>query len=551
MPVPTAVPGSTAMPEITGGNPKVDRLVVTGTVQAFESTDPYAMTPSSLPPVHPMYENLLQFDRNTLEYTPMLAKSWKTSPDFSSVTFQLQEGVQWHKGYGEFTSEDVVNTYAKMVSEESVTTYVAQWKTFLNPEVPESNFDIIGPKEITFNWAFPQLDWHLFVSRIIDFTIVSKAHLDAEGWVEGPRDNPIGTGPYQLLEHNLGEGYVYERVPYEHYRVTPDFPELEYKFTPEPTTRLAQLLAGEAHIAQLLPEQRKVAGDKGMVTVSTSVPSNTMYLLFAGQYLEERPSYDPNNPFLNKEVRQALNIAVNRTDIFEALFAPTDELMPSIFMHPSMIPSGMTGPEWAPLYDERFKWYEENYVYDPDKAKQLLADAGFPEGFTMKMYSYDRPAAPMAKDVVDAVALDWGRIGINVEIVETEFGAVRPLYRGRDEKNMGVATWIGTSRWDPLIWNRAGVHFIAKWPDGKNASVGGFEHESQDARFARLLDSTDRVERGQLEIEMMDFVQQEFAYIPIAWIFNAFTYDPNVVAEYKTIGIHGTRDLEFVKAVLE
>ena len=272
--VPVAKVEPTAIPQVLGGKPKVHRLVVTGTVPAFETTDPYAMSPSSLPPIHPMFENLLQFDRNTLDYTPMLAESWDVAPDFMSVTFQLRENVLWHKGFGEFTADDVVATYRVMVSDHSITTYVAQWKNFMDPSVPEANFEILSPHEIKFNWAQPQLDFELFVSRIIDFTIINGDHYDSEG--NNYRDNPIGTGPYQLLEHRLAEGFIYERVPYEHYRITPDFPELEYRFTPEPTTRLAQLLANEAHIAQLLPEQRVAAEKRGMVTVSTAVPSNTM-----------------------------------------------------------------------------------------------------------------------------------------------------------------------------------------------------------------------------------------------------------------------------------
>jgi ABC-type transport system substrate-binding protein len=539
-PVPTAVPQEKEAPEAS--QPKVDRLVVAGEVQAYESTDPYAMSPSSLPQIHVLYENLLEFNRNTLEFEPMLAESWEAAPDFKSVTFKLREGVQWHKDQGQFTAADVVKTYEAMVSEHSITTYREEfWSRVMDPADAAANFDVVGDHEITFKWQSPVLNWELFVSRIVDFTMVNREHYDLEG--VNARDNPVGTGPYQLKEHQLGEGYVFERVPYDHWRVTPDFPELEYQFVPEPTTRLATLLAQESHITQLPQDATEEALAQEMGISVTSIPTNTTYYIMAGQYLPSRPTYDPDNPFLKKEVRKALNLAVNREEIKNALFSENDEIMIGPFMHPTMKPTGLPDAEWQEVYSRWEQWFQENYQYNPKEAQRLLVEAGYPNGFTLTLYSFDRPAAPQARVVTEALALDWERIGVRVDLVNLEFQAVRGMYRQRAEKNMGVAVWLGTSRWDPLVWNRAQVHF---WSDG---SVGGHESEFVDTRMEQIFESVDPQEVGRLEMEMLEHNQQEYSYIPMMWVFGEFVYNPEIVAEYKTIGIHGTRDLEYVKAV--
>jgi ABC-type transport system substrate-binding protein len=539
-PAPTPVPQEKEAPEAS--QPKVDRLVVAGEVQAYETTDPYAMSPSSLPQIHVLYENLLGFNRNTLEFEPMLAESWEVAPDFMSVTFKLREGVQWHKDQGQFTAADVVKTYEAMVSEHSITTYREEfWSRVMDPADAAANFDVVGDHEITFKWQSPVLNWELFVSRIVDFTMVNREHYDLEG--VNARDNPVGTGPYQLKEHQLGEGYVFERVPYDHWRVTPDFPELEYQFVPEPTTRLATLLAQESHITQLPQDATGEALAQEMGISVTSIPTNTTYYIMAGQYLPSRPTYDPDNPFLKKEVRKALNLAVNRKEIKNALFSENDEIMIGPFMHPTMKPTGLPDAEWQEVYSRWEQWFQENYQYNPEEAQRLLAEAGYPNGFTLTLYSFDRPAAPQARVVTEALALDWERIGVRVDLVNLEFQAVRGMYRQRAEKNMGVAVWLGTSRWDPLVWNRAQVHF---WSDG---SVGGHESEFLDTRMEQIFESVDPQEVGRLEMEMLEHNQQEYSYIPMMWVFGEFVYNPEIVAEYKTIGIHGTRDLEYVKAV--
>ena len=132
-----------------------------------------------------------------------------------------------------------------------------------------------------------------------------------------------------------------------------------------------------------------------------------------------------------------------------------------------------------------------------------------------------------------------------MKLTDREFEAVRATYRARDKTNMGVGIWMSSSRWDPLIWNRGQVQFYSK------GEVGGFEQEYIDIRMEKILKSVDPVERGKLEAEMLQYTQEEYGYIPMMWLAGEFIYNPEFVAEYITLGIHGTRDLEYVKAVLK
>jgi ABC-type transport system substrate-binding protein len=305
------------------------------------------------------------------------------------------------------------------------------------------------------------------------------------------------------------------------------------------------LLTKEAHITQLPQDTTKQALSRGMKITVTSIPTNTAYYNMAGQYLPSRPSFDPTNPFLKKDVRKALNLAINREAIQKALFSRNDEAMIGVFMHPSMRASAVSADQWKQTYTQWEQRFKELYPYNPEEAKRLLAQAGYPNGFTLTLYNFPQPAAPQAREMNEFLALAWGKIGLKVNLSDREFDAVRAMYRKRDKENMGVAIWMSTSRWDPLIWNRGQVQFYSQ------GAVGGFEQEYIDVRMERILKSVDPVERGKLEMEMLQHNQEEYGYIPMMWMAGEFIYNPEFVAEYKTLGIHGTRDLEYVKGVLK
>src|SRR5881628_2675899 len=253
----------------------------------------------------PFLETLLDVDPKTGEYTPRLAEKWQASSDFKEWTFTLRKGVQFHYGYGPFTAKDVVHSHAFMMRPETTATLAQFWRTV-------EEVKVVNDYQIVFRMKRPSTTMPYAASRAGDLRIVSKAQWDKEG-LEGMDKRPAGTGSYRYLSRQPGLSITFERVD-NHYRgERAAFKELEFRLAREESTRLALVLSGEAHVADLPRELQKDALTKGMKIFSSSFPVDWMTVYLGGQYyLSGDPAFKPDVPWTKKKVRQALNVAVNR-----------------------------------------------------------------------------------------------------------------------------------------------------------------------------------------------------------------------------------------------
>jgi ABC-type transport system substrate-binding protein len=159
--------------------------------------------------------------------------------------------------------------------------------------------------------------------------------------------------------------------------VTPEFRELEIRFVREDATRLAMLLAGEAHIVELPRVLQKDALARGMKVTPSSLPSFQAVFLLGGLYFATPDKLDSKTtPWVDRRVREALNRAVNRKEIVDSIFQGRAELLRVFGYHPTL-------PGWNPEWEKRF---DEMYGFDPVKAKVLLNQAGYPQGFPIKIF---------------------------------------------------------------------------------------------------------------------------------------------------------------------
>src|SRR5262249_55990852 len=157
-----------------------------------------------------------------------------------------------HFGWGEFTAKDVVHTLQRHVRADSMSVQVGLMRELLE------HVEVVNDYQIIFRLPQPRTDLHIQLSTRWYNAIVCKAYFDAQGQ-EGLNRKMVGTGPYQFKERVLGQSLLLERVPYQHWRVTPDFQELQLLLVPEPTTRLGMVFRGEGHPARIsfrTPPQR-------------------------------------------------------------------------------------------------------------------------------------------------------------------------------------------------------------------------------------------------------------------------------------------------------
>src|SRR5205807_3987832 len=146
-----------------------------------------------------------------------------------------------------------------------------------------------------------------------DLVMESKARWDAGG-KELYGQKVVGTGPFEFVERKVGSHVLYKRVD-NHWRQTPEFKELEFRWVPEGVTRLATLLAEEVHISDVDRTLQKDAVAKGMKIISSKLPAIQHQWQFGGMYFASPDKLDLTVPFVKKEVRQAMNMAVNRSAI--------------------------------------------------------------------------------------------------------------------------------------------------------------------------------------------------------------------------------------------
>ena len=529
--VATAVPAST--PEESGITvPQMGRLRIAFTVPPQETNLPWIGPRSLLTQLSPMVETLLDIDPDTGEFMPMLATRWEMAPDGKSWTMDLREGVTFHSEFGEFDAQDVAHMRFLMGPQEgNLNSFRNTWATTVN------NVEIVDDHRVVFQLDKPDPGLDFFLSLSGDLVMLSKNQWDQEGQ-DGLEQRLIGTGPYEYLEREVGQSISFSRVPYEHWRVpNADFQELELVWAPESATRLAMLLTGEAHMAELPRDVLAQAVSEGMGISQSGLGAIMTWIVMGGQYyVTGDEAYDATVPYAQpgengRLVRKALNKAISRDQINEFIFRQGGTPMLVHGYHPTL-------PGWNPEWEDR---WEEEYGYDPEAAKDLLEQAGYPDGFTLKMYgSHTLPGVPELPDIAEAVSIFWTEIGIDVEIVSLEFSAVRPQYRTKQIQ--GFIFPMRTVR-RPLQEQIR----LFNLPDG---GLHHYESDSVVETWNELSLTLDPAERDRLIREIGNEKFDNYETIPLLWIFFQVAINPDVIAEYKFPGTAASNfsHLETIKA---
>ena len=243
------------------------------------------------------------------------------------------------------------------------------------------------------------------------------------------RAKPAGTGPYMFKERQLGRYVLYERAPTPHWKQgTVDWKELQMSWTLEEPTRFAQILAGETHITEVNKDLVDELVRKGYKMIRSRGTAQQIGISIGGLYFGTEDAktgryaehggttgeFDPEVPWTKKEVRQAMNKAINREELARVLYKGRAAPMYVHGYYPGL-------PGWDPTWEKRF---ESMYGYDPAAAKRLLAQAGYPKGFKAKMWVYPFAGAPELIPLLEAIQVQLREVGIELEPEEADLVAV-------------------------------------------------------------------------------------------------------------------------------
>ncbi len=335
---------------------------------------------------------------------PWLAESWSTADDNLTWTFNLRSGVTFSNGEP-LDAASVEATFSTVLSEEGRTTYSANVNNFGFID----SVTAIDDTTVEIVTASPNV---LLPSAISIAYILPPAYF-AEGGAEGFAQAPIGSGPYTATQ--WGDDEIVLDAWADSWRGEPGVSTVSFINLPDPGTRIQALQSNQIDIAQSPdPDQAEALMADGF----------EIYSAARGQVLAMALVTDQGGPLADVRVRQALNYAVDNEAIREALtggFSPT---------------AGVYAPPGVNGYDSsRFV-----YSYDPDKARELLAEAGFADGFDIDA-EMTLGSFPADAEIFDAMAGYLAEIGVNVTITQVDFrGEWLPKFLGTDG-----ADWSGNA----------------------------------------------------------------------------------------------------------
>ncbi len=420
-----------------------DRLVVAVGQWGIETPFAWRSSQSEKTLWESVYDSLVMRDPKTFAYRPGLASDWKPSNEQRTWTFKLRQGVKFHEGYGEMTAEDVKFTIEQNLKPDAQGGSAPFFRINLDR--------IETPDKYTVVMHFKSRLWEVpaQVSQFVGYqNITSKKYLESVG-EEKAALHPIGTGPYRHVEGRQGDYHRFEAVP-NHWRHTPAFKELVVRRIPDAATRIAGLRAGEIDVGQVLGDYLDQAQKAGLRIHQTS-DAVLHWVVLSGQTGPDKEDFCPTCPWVGdyndkksqdnaRKVRLALNLAVNKKAIISGLWKGRGSETPFSY-----------------FYNPFHKGYSTEWKippYDPERAKKLLAEAGHAGGFEVRVNPMIFTYALDGNDMMEAVALDWEKVGIKVRRVPEMFSAFLPKNRARKTNK---THWVyGAPPFDEpgLAWQR-------------------------------------------------------------------------------------------------
>ncbi len=428
-----------------------------------------------------IYETLVNFGEKDVTLQPGLAKSWEPSEDGLAFTMQLEEGVKFHDGT-DFNAEAVVKNFERWKAGADKFPYYHSQFTVGEKQVIES-ITAEGDYKVIFKLAQPQATF-LKNLAMSPFAIASPAAFEKDD--EALKDHPIGTGPFKFVEWKRNDSITIEKNP--DYRIA-DLPKLDkviFRAIPDNSARFNALNNNEVDVVDGLSPSDKA-----------SIESNAKLQLI------ERPSMNvgylgltvTRPPFDNVKVRQAVNYAIDKQTIVDAFFEGLGE------------PAKNPMPPLVAGYNDDIKGYE----YDPEKAKALLAEAGY-DGKEIELWAMPvpRPYMPDGQKIAEAIQKNLADVGMPSKIVTFEWAT----YLDKAEKGEADAFLLG--------WtgdNGDADNFLYTLLDGDNIHSNNYTfYDNKELHKLLVAAQTeiDEDKRNNLYKQAQEIISKDAPWVPIA-----------------------------------
>ena len=377
----------------------------------------------------PLYNRLTEFERGATTLVPGLAESWDISADGKVYTFHLRKGVKFHttakfKPSRDFNATDVLFSFQRQLDPNHPYHKVSggNYEYFAGMDMPAVIERVEKVDDYTVRFTLKRPEAPFLANIAMDFASIMSAEYADKMLKAGTPEvidlEPVGTGPFQLVKYQKDAMIRYKANP-DYWRGKAALDNLVFAITPDASVRYAKLDANECQVmAYPNPADLAKMNQDPKIQLLSQPGLNIGYLAFNTQ----------KKPFDDVRVRQALNLAVNKAAIIEAVYQGAG----TVAKNP--IPPTI----WS--YNDAVK----DYPYDPEKAKALLKEAGYADGFETDLWAMpvQRPYNPNARRMAEMIQADWAKVGVKAKIVSFEWGEyLKRLNAG--EHQTALMGWTG------------------------------------------------------------------------------------------------------------
>lgn len=464
-----------------------EKILIFGRGGDSVSLDPIAVTDGeSFKVTQNLFETLVNFGEQDTEINPGLASEWNAEEDGLTYTFTLEEGVTFHDGT-DFNAEAVVANFDRWAAGDADQfPYYGSMFGGFGDEAGHviDSVEATGDFEVTISLKRPMAP---FLKNIAmsPFGIASPTAFEEAGDTFG--DNPVGTGPFEFVEWRRND--TVRIAKFDDYRIEgePKLDEVVFRSIPDNSGRLNALLAGEIDLA-----------DGINPSDSAAIESNENLQLF------ERPSMNvgylgltnTREPFDDPLVRRAMNHAIDRQALVDAFFEGRGEVAKN------PIPPVISG------YNDDIVGYE----YDPERAMDLLEEAGLGDGFSMELWAMPvpRPYMPDGQKVAEAIQSDLADVGITAEIVSYEWATYLEK-AANGEADAFLLGWTGD--------NGDADNFIYALLDQDNIGSNNYTYYENQELHDILIEAQTEVDedlRNALYMQAQEIIHEDAPWVPLA-----------------------------------
>lgn len=432
-----------------------------------------------------IYDTLVEFVPGTTEIQPALAESWDVSDDGLTYTFNLREGVTFHDGTP-FNAEAAKFSFERQMNEDHPYYEYGPWQYWGYMDMGSIIDSINVVDEYTLEFQLQKREAAFLANLAMDFaSIVSPAAV--REYEDDFITNPVGTGPFKFVSWTKDDSIVLER--YEEYWRRPAYADrLVLRVIPDATARYLALQNGEVDVIDF-PSPEDLADMKADpdIKVLQQEGLNVGYLALNTD----------KEPFDDVRVRRALNYAVDKDAIIRAVYGEAG------------VPAKNPLPPTMWSYNDEI----DPYPYDPERARELLAEAGYANGFETDIWAMPvaRPYNPDGRTVAEIIQAQWAEVGVQAEIVSYDWGTYLNRVDAGDHET-ALLGWTGDNG-DPdnFLWVLLSIPAA-----DAGGNIAFWRNEEFNALIKEAKETADQDRRTELYEQAQVIFHDQAPWVPLA-----------------------------------